>query len=197
MSRTYDNCKFAKKNQTCDKCKNISKGAKDKSAKSTAKPKKPKKNGEDTTPQGTFGARLGEIAKRLGFDITRDRIWRKKYAIGGSGIATTHIMVEPGITGKQPRIEYFSFIIQRAVGINEIFREIMPPDAASDCELIASELGEQDIIRPQVGMEKCDSCGSMTDEFGVDTKKGKILCVKPNGCFKKKFSNAGAEALTE
>ena len=70
----------------------------------------------------------------------------------------------------------------------------MPPDAASDCELIAAELADHIVTKPQIGQNVCDGCGVITDEFGVDPKHGKILCVKPNNCFKKSFTSAGAEA---
>jgi len=98
------------------------------------------------------------------------------------------------VAGEGPRLEYISMTIQRAIGLDEDFRRFLPADAATDCELMSSELGVERGKQPQVGQEKCDSCGAITDEFGVDTKEGKVLCIRPNGCFKKKFNNRGAEA---
>ena len=130
----------------------------------------------------------------MGYEITDRRSWKKRYAIDGGGIATIHIMPEQSNTGMGPRLEYFSLVIQRAVGVNEDFRKFMPPDAVSDCELLASELAVQSSVTPKLGQEQCDKCREYTDEFGVDNKSGKILCVKPNNCFKKSYNRLGAEA---
>jgi hypothetical protein len=176
--------KFAKVNQKCEECKKISK-------KKKAEKQEKLKLVED---ESTFAKRLTRMAIELGFDITDKRLWRKRYAIDGGGIATIHIMIEPNITGKEPSVGYFSFVVQRAIGVNENFRKFMPPDAASDCEMIAIEFGKQNIYKPQVGQEKCAKCGSMTDEFGVDNKNNRILCIKPNNCFKQYFTTAGAES---
>jgi hypothetical protein len=183
--------KFAKIGQVCDKCKNTPKG---KASTNSSKQEPERQVRKLETPNPSFAKKLEEISTRLGFEIDSRRIWRKKYGIDNGGIVTTYIMVEPGVAGEKPRIDYFSVIIQRAVGINEDFRKFMPPDAASDCEVIASELGTIVSSKPQLGQEKCDSCGAMTDEFAVDNKRGRILCVRPNNCFKKNFTNAGAQA---
>lgn len=203
--------KFAKNKQTCastnqfpsnSKCKPSAgkkKSAREKIADTTQsavrrldKSPDPKGNGQDK--EATFGLKFTKMMKQLDFDIDSKRRYKKRYAIDGGGIATIYPSIVPGMTGKGPTLEYFSVIIQRAVGVNEDFRNFMPPDAASDCELLASELGEQVIARPDVGTVRCDSCGALTDEFGVDPKNDKVLCVKPNGCFRKAFTNIGAEA---
>jgi hypothetical protein len=84
--------------------------------------------------------------------------------------------------------------IQRAIGLDEDFRKFLPADAASDCELMASEFSMERSKPLQIGQEKCDSCGAFTDEFGVDIKNGRILCIKPNLCFKRKFNAVAAES---
>ena len=173
--------KFAKKTQRCEKCKNVSTNRKNRDS-TTAKDKK-------------FAVKFSELANKLGFTVNNNRIWRKRYAINEAGIITIHLMIEPGRHGNEPKLEYFSMVIQRAIGLNEDFRKFLPPDAASDCEILASELGEEQQIKPQLGMEKCDGCGSMTDEFGVDNKRCKLLCIKPNNCFKKSFTTGGAEGV--
>lgn len=179
--------KFSKKEQECFYCKESKKESK--AVKNTPKLY------EIDDPPGSFGKKLGNLATKLNFEITSKRLWRKKYAIDGGGIATIHIMVGPAVTGDKAKIEYFSLTVQRAIGVNENFRKFMPTDAASDCEILAAELAETNIARPQVGQEKCDKCGAFTDEFGVDAAFNKILCVKPNNCFRKKFTNAGAGSV--
>lgn len=203
--------KFSKKHQTCitanqfpsnSKCKpqGEKKSAREKvsAAKDSGNVRKitsqPKSNGEDKSPEGTFGAQFVKMMSQLGFEPDQQRRFKKRYAIDGGGIATVYPQVERPVGGGKPKVEYFSVIVQRAVGVNENFRNFMPPDAASDCELISSELGEQVVARPEVGTVKCDDCGALTDEFGVDPKKDRVLCVRPNGCFRKAFTNAGAEA---
>lgn len=143
----------------------------------------------------SFSKKLLNICDKLGYQVTDKRTWMKKYPIDGGGIATIHIIPELPTSGNGPRIEYFSLVIQRAIGINENLRKFMPPDAAADCEVIANELGERTLLKPQLGQEKCDECGEYTNEFGVDSKRGKILCIRPNNCFKKHFTSSGAESL--
>lgn len=203
--------KFAKKSQTCvtakqfpsnSKCKpqpaktksareKISKTKEDNKVRSIESAPKKK---QQKAPATSYGAKFIDMMNQLGFEPDAQRRFRKKYAIDGGGIATIYPQVEQQVGGQSKKVEYFSIIIQRAVGVNEDFRKFMPPDAATECELIASELGEQVITRPDVGTVKCDDCGAITDEFAVDPSKDKVLCVRPNGCFKKAFTNAGAEA---
>jgi len=180
--------KFDKKDQKCEKCKNIPKGRNTAVRKLPSKPvvKLPSK-------PSSFAVALGELAVKLGFEINEKRLWKKKYAIDGGGVATVHIMIDMGLSGQEPRIGYFSLTVQRAVGINDNFRKFMPPDAASDCELLASELGGVEIQKPQIGQEKCDQCGILTDQFGV--KGNKVLCIRKGGCFKKAFTSGGAESV--
>lgn len=198
--------KFSKNNQTCEsaghfpsnsKCKSNSK-PKNKSARekisNTKKQDEVRKLDSPKKEFGSFGKHFVSIAAQLDFEPDEKRRFRKRYAIDGGGIAIVYPHVEPGMAGRGPKLEYFSLIIQRVVGVNEDFRNFMPPDAASDCELLASELGEKVIARPDVGTAVCDACGTITSEFGVDPKNDKVLCVRPNGCFKKAFTNAGAEA---
>lgn len=203
--------KFAKNKQTCmsanqfpsnSKCKLPIKGkkksARDKIADTktqNAVRRLDKSSDDKINKEDTFGVKLTKLMKQLDFDIDNKRRYKKRYGIDGGGIVTIYPSIVPGVAGKGPTLEYFSVIIQRAVGVNEDFRNFMPPDAASDCELLASELGEQVIARPDIGTIRCDSCGSLTDEFGVDPNQNKVLCIKPNGCFKKAFTNVGAEAL--
>jgi len=177
--------KFAKRNQVCDNCKNIPKG---KDAIKIAG-----KIPEEERP-ANFMARLGDLAQKLGYTINDKRIWHKKYAIDGGGVVNIHAMIDPGVVGAKPKLDYFSLTIQRAINTNEDFRQFMPPDAASDCELLASEFGDKEIVKHDIGKERCDGCGVLTEEFGVDTSTGKILCVRPNGCFRKKFTSGGAES---
>ncbi|KKM25273.1 hypothetical protein LCGC14_1596660 [marine sediment metagenome] len=172
--------KYAKNDQKCNNCR---------SNKGDNKKQRPKK--EDNS----FALRLQKLCTDLDFIITDKRSWKKRYPIDDGGIITIHIMPEQGIAGGEPHIEYFSLVIQRAVGISENLRKFMPPDAASDCELIASELGSHPIFKPQLGQQQCDMCGEHTDEFGVDPKSDKVLCLKPNNCFKKHFTVGGAEAV--
>lgn len=174
--------KFAKNIQTCDSCKDMKKRAGN---------QKPIENADDKT----FGVKLTDIAKKLDFTITPDRRWRKRYAIDGGGVITISPMVEPGATGQPPRLEYFSVVIQRAVGLYEDFRKYMPADAASDCEVLVGALAEKEAIKPQVGQQKCDRCGVLTDEFAVDQVRNRILCIKPNNCFKKAMTGTGAQAV--
>jgi len=157
-------------------------------------PKPTKKNGKDNSEHGKFAAEYTRLMDQLGFEIDNKRRYQKRYAIDGGGIITIFPHVENGVAGIAPKIEYFSVILQRAVGVNEEFRRFMPPDAASDCEVIAAELGGGIVAQPQVGMAQCDNCGAMTDEFGVDQKGNKVLCMKPNNCFRKHHTNAGAQA---
>lgn len=180
--------KFSKNAQRCENCTNpVS---------------KPKSNGKmvhapqivNQNDEESFASRLSRLAGELGFSVTDKRLWRKKYAISDGGVATIHIMIEPSIAGGKPRIDYFSLNIQRAVGTLEDFRKFMQPDAASDCEVLAGELGEIPEVRPQIGFQKCDKCGVPTDEFGVATKTGQVLCITPNNCFKNQLTGAGAEA---
>jgi hypothetical protein len=142
----------------------------------------------------TIGEKYIGLMNKLGFEPDKQRKFRKRYAIDGGGIVVVYPNMEPSMSGGDSKLEWFSVVTQRAVGINEDFRRFMPPDAASDCELMASELGEQVITRPEVGTIKCDNCGAITDEFGVDPRKDRVLCINPNGCFRKSFGNAGAQA---
>lgn len=153
-----------------------------------------KKNGEDKSESGKFAANLTRIMNELGFDIDSRRRYHKRYAVDGGGVITIYPHIEPGIAGGTPKLEWFSVILQRAVGINEDFRRFMPPDAASDCEVIAHELGDHSTQQTQIGMSQCDQCGEYTDEFVVDPKRNKILCMKPNNCFKKRHTSAGAQS---
>lgn len=145
-------------------------------------------------PSSEFAKRLTEIMNDLEFNIDQKRRYFKKYAVDGGGVITIYPHIEPGVAGTTPKLEWFSVILQRAVGTNEEFRRFMPPDASYDCEVLSSEFGQYDVVKPQVGTAKCDSCGSMTDEFGVDTRYNKVYCVKPNNCFKKHHTNAGAQS---
>ena len=179
--------KFTKKEQKCDKCKDIPKG------KASADKKKSEiRRIEEQKP--TFGAELVKLTAELGFEVDRNRNFKKKYPIDGGGVATIYIHIDSGITGKGQTIEYFSLITQRAVSVNEDFRKFMPPEASSDCEVITAEFGGRQTISHDIGYNKCDNCGEMTNEYGVDPSAGKILCMTPNKCFMKKFSNAGAES---
>jgi len=177
--------KFAKNNQRCSDCKNLNTKRESKQAEVPIK-----KEGNET-----FGVRLTNLCQELGYTITEKRSWMKRYAMDGGGIATIYIMPEQGNTGMSPRLEYFSLIIQRAVGVNEDFRKFMPPDAVSDCELLSNEFAPKVTITPKLGQEQCAECKEFTDEFGVDTSRGRILCVKPNNCFKKFFNRAGAQSV--
>lgn len=213
--------KFAKKNQTCiianqfpsnSKCKpsNIKKNSSAKEKMVVAKnvsnvvrKVKPKQESkQELEPKSkqkvkntSFGEEYVKLMNQLDFDIDKQRRFKKRYAIDGGGVVVVYPNIEHQVDGGKPRLDWFSVITQRAVGINEDFRKFMPPDAASDCELIASEVGDQIITRPDIGTVRCDECGSLTDEFGVDPNKNKVLCIKPNGCFRKSFTNAGAEAV--
>jgi len=180
--------KFAKNNQRCSDCKNLNKG-KNKLKVVETPAEKP-----TNTEKKNFGAKLVDLCNQLEFTITDKRSWKKRYAVDGGGAATIYIMPEQGNTGMGPRLEYFSLVIQRAIGVDEDFKKFMPPDAVSDCELLAAELSSKVSIKPRLGQEQCDSCQEYTDEFGVDPTRGKILCVKPNNCFKKSFNRIGAEA---
>jgi hypothetical protein len=175
--------KFASKTQKCERCKKIPKGAKDAQLQEV-----------DPEDQSTFGRRLSRFATELGFTVNNNRVWKKQYAMDNGGVATVHIMIDPGVVGEKPKVDYFSMVTQRAVGVNEDFRKYMPADAASDCELLSTEFGKKNIFRPQVGRERCAKCGSLTDEFGADTKNNRILCIRPNNCFKKFFNTSGAES---
>lgn len=181
--------KFAKTKQSCNDCKNINK------SKSTSykKPSK-KENGKDSSESGKFAARLVELAQRLDFDLDAKRVWRKKYASSDGGITYVYIMIEPGVAGQEPRVEYFSVITQRAIGLEEDFRKFLPPDAASDCEVIAEEFGVIKQVTESVGQTECAMCGEYTDQFGIDPKRDRILCITPNNCFKKSFTGVGAES---
>jgi len=172
--------KFAKKGQTCHECKTMPKG------------KDAKNKSIDT--RESFGQKFVALMNKLGFTVTDKRLWKKKYAVDGGSVVTIYPMVEQGVAGEGPRLEYISMTVQRAIGLDEDFRRFLPADAATDCELMSSELGVERGKQPQIGQEKCDACGAITDEFGVDTKEGKVLCIRPNGCFKKKFNNRGAES---
>ena len=174
--------KFSKNGQRCANCDNTKRKGTTQQAPI-----------EKLAPE-TFSARLTRIANSLGFSISDKRIWRKTYAMDAGGIMTVHIMVEPSVAGGDPKIDYFSVNIQRAVGISDQFRKIMPPDAAADCEVIADEFAEVHNTRPQIGFQKCDVCGAMTDEYGVDPKTARVLCIKPNACFKNMISRRGAES---
>lgn len=180
--------KFSKNGQRCENCTNLN-GKSRSNGKLASIPQV-----VSQTEEESFASRLGRLAGELGFSITDKRLWRKKYAISDGGVATIHIMVEPGIAGGKPRIDYFSLNVQRAIGTIEDFRKFMSPDAASDCEVLAGELGEVPEVRPQIGFQKCDKCGMSTDEFGVNTKTGQILCINPNNCWKHQMMNSGAEA---
>ena len=185
--------KFAKTNQTCNTCKSAPKGKAAADAKKIAKAVD-KKNGKDTSPQGTFAARLTEVALSLDFEIRKDRVWAKKYSVADGAIMNLYIMIEPGIAGAESKVEYFSTITQRAIGLDEDFRKFMPPDAANDCGVIASEFSTIARVDHNIGQTQCDKCGVYTDEFGVNNKTGKVYCIKPNGCFKKSYTGAGAES---
>jgi hypothetical protein len=195
--------KFSKINQKCAKCKAVPKGKEEKAKPKEDRPvrkivkpvqRKNKDNGKDASDIGKFAADVTRLMNGLDFEIDNQRRYKKKYALNGGGVMIVYPYIGPQIGDKPPRVEYFSTIIQRVVGVNENFREFMPPDAASDCELIAAELADVVEIQPQIGQNVCDSCGAVTSEFGVDPKRGKVLCVKPNNCFKKAFTSAGAEA---
>jgi hypothetical protein len=181
--------KFAKKEQKCEACRNPTKNVGAREKVQEVRRISPVKVQDKPS---SFASQLATLANKLEFEITDRRLWRKKYAIDGGGIATIHIMVEPGITGQDPKLGYFSIVIQRAVGLNDDFRKMMPPDAASDCELLVSELGGADVRVAQIGQEVCASCGQLTDQFGV--RGNKVLCVRPNNCFKRAFNSRGAEA---
>ena len=174
--------KYAKKGQKCNTCKDTFLQA--------GKPSQPQKENGNKS----FAAKLQEICNKLEFSITDKRTWKKRYPIDGGGVATIHIMPEQAMTGMGARIEYFSLVIQRAIGVTEDFRKFMPTSAAADCELIVGELGQTQTFNPKLGQEKCDSCGAYTDEFGIDPKEGKILCIRPNSCFKKHFTSRNAES---
>lgn len=175
--------KFAKVGQKCHGCQNIPKGSRDH--------KEPEVRKIKADPN-SFAVKFVEMVTKLGFDATDKRLWRKKYGIDNGGIATVYVMVENNIAGHEPHLGYFSLIIQRAIGLDEDFRKFMPADAASDCELLASEFGAVEVRRPQIGQERCAICGELTYEFGVDTKNNRILCAKK--CFKKMFTSRGAES---
>ena len=188
--------KFSKINQKCTKCESVPKG-KPKEEKQVVKivnPVKKKDNGKIVGDTSKFASGFTKVMNELEFEIDSSRRYKKKYAIDGGGVMIIYPFVEHGIAGSSPKVEYFSTIVQRVIGVNENFRELMPPDAASDCELIASEFAEHMVATPQIGQNICDRCGAVTDEFGVDPKRGKILCVRPNNCFKLSFTSAGAEA---
>jgi len=154
-----------------------------------------KPNGKNHSPAAEFAASFTKLMDQLGFEIDNQRRYKKRYAIdSGGGVMTIYPHIAHGVTGENPRIEYFSMILQRAISVDEEFRKIMPPDAATDCELLSAELGEQTALKPEVGYSKCDGCGITTDEFGVDIKNNKVLCIKPNNCFKRGFTTRGAEA---
>lgn len=178
--------KFAKKDQKCENCINLSKKKNVKKVEEEVK--KPVK-------LSTFSSRFYELVTKLGFEVTDKRIWRKKYPIDGGGIVSIHPMIEHGVAGEEPKLAYFSLIIQRAVGLNDNFRKIMPPDAASDCEILADEFDTISRPKHKIGQEQCAMCGAITDEFAVDTKNARILCIKPNNCFRKFMSGGGAESL--
>jgi len=181
--------KFDKREQTCERCRNIPRGK----PKASEVRKLPIKQVTKlpAKPSG-FAVALGELAAKLGFEVNEKRLWKKKYAVDGGGVATVHIMIDMGLAGQEPRIGYFSLTVQRAIGINDNLKKFMPPDAATDCELLASELGGVAAQKPQIGQEKCDACGALTDQFGV--KDTRVLCIKPMNCFKKAFNNKGAES---
>lgn len=200
--------KFAKNNQTCISTKQFPSNSKCKpqaiktsAADNIQKVKDEFVEKEDSKvdsnsnklKDNSIGTQFVVLMNKLGFEVDANRRFKKRYAVDGGGIAVVYPNME-NIGGEKPKLEWFSVIIQRAVGVNEEFRRFMPPDAASDCEVIASEFAEQIITRPEVGTVKCDSCGSLTDEFGVDPKRNKVLCIKPKNCFKKAFMNVGAEA---
>ena len=189
--------KFAKKDWKCNDCTNIPKGKSGMEEKAVRLEvsNKPAVKAESEHVE-SFGAKLTKVASQLNFDINDKRIYRKKYAVEGGAVATVHIMVEPGSTVQKPRLEYFSLTIQRAVGVDEDFRKLMPAEAAADCEVVIAELGVPTTRKIQIGAEKCDGCGMMVDEFGVDNKHNRILCIRPNrtGCFHKLMSSQGAES---
>jgi len=189
--------KFSKKNQTCEdanyypsKCpkKSNVRAIKHKSAKEKIAETKDLDESENISTVNKFS----QLMDKLGFEADHNRRFKKKYGIDGGGVMTIYPFMEPGVGGNDPKLSYFSIVLQRAIGVNEDFRKFMPPDAASDCELMASELGEINIIRPTVGTTVCDNCGSNTDQFGV--RRDKVYCVAPNNCFEKDFSGSGAEA---
>jgi len=189
--------KFSKINQKCPNCMAIPKGkppTEEKQVRKIVNPVKKKDNGKAVGDTAKFAAGFTQLMNKLEFEIDEKRRYKKKYAIDGGGVMIIYPFVEHGIAGSSPKVEYFSIIIQRVVGVNENFREFMPPDAASDCELISAEFAEQIVATPQIGQNVCDKCGAVTDEFGVDPKRGRVLCVKPNNCFKSAFTSSGAEA---
>jgi hypothetical protein len=198
---TVQNIKFDPDKQKiviCDKCKKeivVGKYAKNKQRCMNCRTNKKKSVKQPEEKNGSFGAKLVNICKELDFQVTNKRSWKKRYPMDGGGIATIHIMPEQGIVGMEPRVEYFSLVTQRAIGVNENFRKFMPPDAASDCELIANELGSKSISEPQLGQQKCDKCNEYTDQFGVEPKSNRVLCIKPNNCFKSHFTSSGAESV--
>ena len=172
--------KFAKLGQICESCRNIPKGRD-----SLNKPSEP------------FGQKFITVMNKLGFDVTDKRLWKKKYAVDSGSVVTIYPMIEQGLAGESPRLEYISMTIQRAIGLEEDFRKFLPNDAASDCELLVSELGIKAHKKPQIGQEKCDVCGQITDEFGVDTKHGRILCIRPNNCWRKHFNGSAKPEACE
>jgi hypothetical protein len=171
--------KFAKRGQLCAECRNIPKG-------------KDSLNKHIDTRE-SFGQKFIVMMNKLGFTVTDKRLWKKKYAVDGGSVVTIYPMIEQGVAGEGPRLEYISMTVQRAIGLDEDFRKFLPADPATDCELLATEFGTER-KQIQIGQEKCDICGAITDQFGVDTKRGKVLCIRPNNCWRKHFNNSGAEA---
>lgn len=181
--------RFAKTTQYCEDCKNIPKGKKDKEKEVVKLPVIKETN--------SFGTKLQDLALKLDYEITPNRIWRKKYAIDSGGVAVVHLMLDRDLANGQNTLSYFSVTTQRAVGINDDLRKFMPADAASDCEVILSELSGIEIAKPKIGQEKCAKCGALTDEFGVDTNRGLVLCIKPSNCWRKHINGNTAYAESE
>jgi len=179
--------KFAGTKHTCEVCKNIPKGK-------ISINKEPVKLVKGAGKQSIFAAKFTEMANKLGFEVNNKRLWCKKYAIDGGGVAIVHLMLDQGIQNEEKHLDYFSLTIQRAISISENFRQFMPAEAASDCEVLASEFGDKELIKHEIGKEICSKCGAITSEFAVDTKQGRILCLRPNSCWKKYMNNSGAEA---
>ena len=135
--------KFSKNGQICQECRDIPRG------KDAVRPIRP-------VVKESFATKLSEMAVKLGYTVNDKRIWRKKYAIDGGGVAVIHLMIDPGIAGSGQKLDYFSITIQRAVMTSENFRDFMPPEAASDCEVLADAFGDKLLNKHEIGKEKCD-----------------------------------------
>lgn len=186
--------KFSKKGQTCESINQFppdSKCSADKKSSARDKISKTKESEIKKLSPSNFI----KLMNKLEFDIDEKRRFKKKYAIDGGGIFLVYPQLSNPVGGEEPKIEYFSIIIQRVVGTNENFRDFMPSDAASDCEIIADEFSDKVKHTHNIGYVECDNCHVSTAEFGVDPKRNKVYCIKPNNCFKKVHNNAHAESV--